>query len=146
MAPDVVEVRRDACHREIRLELADWRTRTGGVHDLSRPRQEALLLEGHLPGWGLFLPDFVIVYATGEPVDATTARWTDLRVHVGGLQWSALQETPKAALLGPDRLASCEWYHVSELRHGSLRTGPAPAWLLDLIRTATPFGHLLDAA
>lgn len=149
-APTVIEVRRDAVHREIRLELADWRTRTGGVYDLSPTEQEALLLDGHLPGWGLFLPDFVIVYATGEPVRVEAAdgtlvgsvAWTDLRLHVGGVVRDAIGNPERRRSNGMS--ASAEWHSLDAILGRTPRKDAAPNWLLDLIRADTPWGFLLD--
>lgn len=146
--PGVVSVRRDAVSREIRLELADWRTRTGGVYDLSTQEQHHLLLDGHLPGWGQFLPDFVIVLATGRPADLQTADgivetvvWSDLRVHVGGLPFDS-PETPQRR--GLAHAISAEWHSLDALL-GRSRAPGAPTWLLDLIRDQTPWGDLLGS-
>ena len=151
LVPSVLSVRRDAVSREIRLELADWRTRTGGVYDLSPAEQESLMLTGHLPGWGQFLPDFVIVLATGDPVSAPGAdgepvesvRWRDLRVHVGGVKRSALDRSPGQRV--PRDGVSAEWSSVGALLGRLPRTQAAPAWLLDLLRRQTPWADLLDA-
>lgn len=151
LIPPVVSVRRDAVHREIRLELADWKTRTGGVYDLDPEQQEQLLLAGHLPPHKPFLPDFVIIYGTGEPTTVATSaglmesvEWTDLRVHAGGPHWRSVQ---KGLVRSSRSASSTEWHNLDALLHGNLRAGgrtsPAPAWLLDLIRDLTPFEHLL---
>lgn len=148
-APAVLEVRRDAVHREIRLELAQWRTRTGGVYDLPAEQQQDLMLEGHLAHWGAFLPDFVIIYATGEPTTldtetgpVETVRWFDLRIHVGGIQRASIADP--AARRGIDRpIGSAEWPSLTALLGRHPRVDPAPEWLLDLIRAHTPWAELV---
>jgi len=144
----VEAVTRDSCSREIRLEFCDRKSgadgRAGGVYDLPVAEQERLLLPGHLPGWGDFLPDFAIVLGTGEPTPDGGVRWTDLRVHVGGLQWSALRAGYAPGTPGQGPLASCEWWHATELTAGRYNHPPAPEWLLDLIRHRTPWAFLID--
>ena len=149
--PTITSVRRDAISREIRLELADWRTRTGGVYDLPEHEQAALMLDGHLPGWGQFLPDFIIVLGKGEPTTiktsggpVDTATWTDLRVHVGGIQRDHIEPAEARSLT--NAIASAEWSDLDALLHGTYNTEPAPTWLLDLIRTHTPWAALLDGS
>lgn len=146
-APTVISVRRDTMSREIRLELAEWRTRTGGVYDLTPEHQEALLLDGYLPGWDRFLPDFVIVLALGEPSTLITpdghietVTWTDLRVHVGGLPAATLASSSARRAASP---ISVDWYSLDALLGRRHQPG-APSWLLDLIRRETPWGALLD--
>lgn len=149
-APAVISVRRDAVHREIRLELADWNTRTGGVYDLSGPEQEALMLPDHLPPAHDFLPDFVIVYATGEPTTTQTpdgpvetVTWTDLRIHVGGVGRDAISNAYHRRGFGA-HTGSTEYSNLASITAGTYRRPPAPAWLLDLVRDHTPWGALLD--
>lgn len=142
--PDVLERRRDRCSREIRLELADWRTRTGGVYDLTREQQERLSLPGMLPSYGDFLPDFVIVLGRGTPSaepDGPIA-WDDLLVHAGGLQWSYLTDRP-AGRAPLNASAAAKWHNLDTLLNGTYQQDPAPAWLLDLIADQTPWGHLV---
>lgn len=158
-------VARDRWSREIRFAFAPDRTvvaREGdrpddlGVYGLSVVEQKALLLHGNLPSMGLFLPDFAIVLVTGEtitgPDGAPAPRWTDLRVHVGGLQWPKDGDPaePITRTDYPRQIASCEWHTATDLIYGIPRNGhldrPAPAWLLTLIRDRSPFGFLLDAA
>lgn len=149
LVPDVLSVRRDAVSREIRLELADWRTRTGGVYDLSPDGQEGLMLPGHLPGWGEFLPDFVIVLGTGDPVTVPGATgqpvesvaWRDLRVHVGGVKRSALDRSPSVRPTA--QAVSAEWHSVDALLGRLPQKEAAPGWLLELLRQHTPWAHLL---
>ena len=151
-APPVLEVRRDRVGREIRLELAEWRSRTGGVYALTGDEQRQLHLPGHLPGWGDFLPDFVIVYATGAPVTVPgiggelveSVRWDDLRVHVGGATVSSLGRA--AGARQPRDSAAAEWRSVVALLGNVPLTAAAPEWLLDLIRDHTPWGFLLSSA
>lgn len=144
--PPVKAVTRDHYSREMRFEFCDRRSRTGGVYDLPPTEQEALLLPGHLPDWGDFLPDFAIVLGLGEPTDDSGVRWNDLRVHVGGLQWSALLDGYAPTSGAREPLASCEWHTVDVLLNGSYGKSPAPAWLVDLVRERTPWGDLLDQA
>lgn len=148
-APEVVSVRRDVVSREIRLELADWKTRTGGVYDLAPADQKALALPAHLPPHRLFLPDFVIVLGLGEPMCVKTidggfdtVRWTDLRVHVGGLELDQVWDPDRRGLHG----VATDFYNLDALVHGTYRTAPAPDWLLQLIRIETPWGRLVDQA
>lgn len=147
--PKVVSVRRDVVSREIRLELADWKTRTGGVYDLPRSEQEALALPAYLPPYKLFLPDFVIVYATGEAtcvktIDGgyETTHWTDLRVHVGGLDLDQVAAPDRRSLHG----VATDFNSLDALVHGTHHTAPAPDWLLNLIRIETPWARLIDQA
>lgn len=142
--PPVEAITRDGYSREIRFEFCERTTLTGGVYDLPPADQEALLLPGHLPGWGNFLPDFLIVLALGEPTPDDGIRWTDLRVHVGGLQWSATHPGHPGRSGGRESLAACDWHNLDALLNGTYRTPAAPAWVLQLIRSRTPWGRLLD--
>lgn len=145
----MLSVRRDTVSREIRLELADWRTRTGGVYDLAPTQQDGLMLAGHLPHWGDFLPDFVIVLAVGDPVTVPgvdgapveSVTWRDLRVHVGGVRSIAVG--PQSVRTLQDS-ASAQWQDVDSLLGRRARHPGAPDWLLGLIREHTPWGVLLD--
>lgn len=146
-APQVQSVRRDRCHREIRLELADYRTRSGGVYDLTRDEQKRLLLSAQ-PPYSTFLPTFVIVYGSGDPSadpDGPTT-WDDLHVHVGGLQWSYLTDvdTHAGRVPPPSASAAEKWRDLDALLNGGPRQDPAPAWLLDLISTQTPWAALVS--
>lgn len=145
-------IHRDKISREIRFEFAPQRREippglVGSVYDLTIEEQRTLLLEGHLPGWGQFLPDFAIVYATGDPNPDGTATWTDLHLHVGGVRWPDEEnEALTRDRYLPRDSRSAEWRGLDVLVHGDRfgRKYAAPAWLLDLIRAHTPWGYLID--
>lgn len=139
--PPVVSVRRDSVHHEIRLELADWKTRTGGVYDLDPSEWEALALPGHLPPHHLFVPDFVIVYASGHTDASGMPVWTDLRLHVGGVPLAYAQDPFTRRALGT--AVAKDWNSLAGLLRGTHADQAAPDWLLTLIADHTPFGHLV---
>jgi hypothetical protein len=184
------QVSKDRISREIRFEFVPNRragslARTGGVYDLPIETQRGLLIDqGRLPGWEAFLPDFAIVLGIGQApligespappgMHDLRAIWTDLRVHVGGTQWSFLydeHDNPRSVEVRrhPDAAASAEWSRVADLlfghpsidyagakraereveRGGACRPRDtrAPGWLLDLIRERTPWRHLIEDA
>lgn len=171
-APRQAPASKDHYSREIRFDLGQHGDATGapGVYALDLAGQEALLLEGHLPNWGRFLPDFVIVLGIGDAATShlgsgdpragvTEVVWRNLRVHVGGLQWVGTHhdrgvETPTTPMTAsarrsaPHLSASTEWHNTRILMHGAPwnKKAPAPGWLLDLIRERTPWANLLDRA
>lgn len=141
LIPPVVSVRRDTVHHEIRLELADWQNRTGGVYDLTREQWTALALPGYLPPYHLFVPDFVIVSASGHVTERGIPEWTDLRLHVGGVPLAYAEDPLTRRSLG-EALAT-DWHNLRDILNGSPSRQAAPDWLLALIAEHTPFGHLV---